>query len=407
MSERNWAGNYEYKAARLHRPKTVEEIQALIHNAEKVRALGSRHSFNDIADTPADLVSTEHLLGIEIDKANKTVTVGGGVRYGDLAPVLDAEGFALPNLASLPHISVAGACATATHGSGEKNGNLATPVSSLEIVTADGSIVKLPRDEAAVNLGGLGIVTRVTLDLLPTFEVSQTVYENLPLANLEKHFDEVEASGYSVSFFTTWRNANIEQVWVKRKDTESAPDLFGAKKADGHRHPIGEISPVNCTPQMGIPGPWYERLPHFGMDFTPSSGEELQSEFYVPRENALDALHAIDGMRDHIVPLLLISEIRAIAADELWMSPCYRQSCIAIHFTWKQDWERVRAVLPIIERTLKPFKARPHWGKLFTMPVDETLFPRLPEFGKLLQTHDPEGKFRNAFLDRNVFGKGI
>jgi xylitol oxidase len=342
--------------------------------------------------------------------------VESGVRYGELCKWLDGEGFALHNLASLPHISVAGACSTGTHGSGDRMGNLATAVSSLEFVDANGDLVVLTRGErdfegAVVALGGLGIITKLTLDVSPTFQIQQDVYENLPLESVENHFNDVSSSGYSVSLFTDWRNATFNQVWLKRHVPDGKPlkpesELFGAVLAKHALHPIAALSAENCTEQMGVCGPWFERLPHFRLEFTPSSGEELQSEYILPRQHAISAFHAVHELRDDIAPLLQISEVRTIARDNLWMSPCYGQDCVAIHFTWKRDWDNVKQVLPMIEAQLAQFDARPHWGKLFMMSAQRLgkLYEKLPEFRGLLQRYDPQGKFRNAFLDKYIFG---
>ncbi len=416
---RNWAGNYTYRAAKVHRPETLAQVQELVASRRRVKALGSRHSFNAIADSPEDVISLERFERVvAIDRERRTVTVDAGVRYGHLCWELHRVGFALPNLASLPHISVAGACATATHGSGDRNGNLATAVAAMELVTADGAVLVLSRDRhgeefrgAVVGLGGLGVVTRLTLDLVPTFEMRQDVYEDLPLARLAAHFDDIVASAYSVSLFTDWRGARFHQVWLKRRVTDGAalevdPMRFGAKPATDQRHPIDGLPAQNCTAQLGRPGPWHERLPHFRMEFTPSSGAELQSEYLVPRRHAVAALRAIDGLRDRVAPLLQVSEVRTIAADDLWLSPCHGQSCVGIHFTWVPEWPAVRALLPLIEERLAPLEARPHWGKLFTTPPArlQALYPKLPDFRDLLRRYDPAGKFRNAFLDRYVFG---
>ena len=415
----NWAGNHRYQATRLHSPESVAQIQEIVTRSRKLRALGTRHSFNAIADTPEDLVSVERLDKIlSLDRARRTVTVEAGIRYGTLCRYLHEEGFAVHNLASLPHISVAGACATATHGSGDKNGNLATSVSGLELVTGAGEILTLTRERngerfagAVVNLGGLGIVTKLTLNVEPAFTMRQDVYENLTLAQLEAHFDEIEGSAYSVSLFTDWREPKFTQVWRKSRveagtNFIAEPKWFGATLAPRPFHPIADVSPVNCTEQMGVPGPWFERLPHFRMDFMPSCGEELQAEYIVPRPNALAALNAVAEIREQIAPLLLISEIRTVAADDLWMSPCYGQPGVCIHFTLQPDWPAVKNLLPKIEECLAPFAARPHWGKLFTTPPERvrSLYPKRPDFQRLLQTCDPEGKFRNAFLDAYVFG---
>ena len=415
----NWAGNYTYRAARLHFPETVEQVQELVIRSRKLRVLGSRHSFNDIADSPENLLSLEHFdQVVALDRKHSTVTVEAGIRYGQFCQQLHREGYALHNLASLPHISVAGACATATHGSGDQQGNLATAVSAMELVTADGEVIILSREQhgepflgAVIGLGGLGVVTKLTLDVVPTFEMRQDVYENLPLAQLEDHFEDIMSSAYSVSLFTDWRSATFNQVWLKRRvidgtSLELEPKLFGATLATRPLHPIGALSAENCTEQLGTPGPWHERLPHFRMDFTPSSGEELQTEYFVPRQHAFSALHAIEQLREHLAPLLMISEVRTIAADKLWMSPCYQQSCVTLHFTWKMNWPAVKKVLPMIEEQLAPFHARPHWGKLFTMSPTllQSLYTKLPEFQQLLQHYDPQGKFRNAFLDTYIFG---
>lgn len=410
----NWAGNFTYAAARLHRPGSLEQLQELMAGCRRLKALGTRHSFNSIADTTGDLISLERFEGIiALDRDRRTVTVEAGVRYGFLCQYLEGEGFALHNMASLPHISVAGACATATHGSGDDNGNLSTAVVALEMVTASGEVVALSRAQdpeqfagVVVGLGALGVVTRLTLEVVPTFQVQQVVYENLPRAELEAHFEEIVSRAYSVSLFTKWQDETISQVWVKSRVMGSGssnaadPIWFGATLAPEDRHPIRHISAENCTPQRGIPGPWHERLPHFRMGYTPSSGEELQSEYLVPRKHAVAALRAIHRIGGLVDPLLQIGEVRTVAADDLWMSPCYRQSCVAFHFTWKKDWPGVRQVLPLLEEALAPFEARPHWGKLFTMTGERLrpLYEKLPDFQRLVVRYDPEGKFGNAFL---------
>ena len=349
MEQWNWAGNYQYRAARLHFPETTEQIQEITARSRKVKALGTRHSFNGIADTTEDLLClTQYRRILALDPVRRTVTVEAGIPYGSLCQYLYREGFALHNMASLPHISAAGACATATHGSGDKNGVLATAVTALEIVTADGSLRAFSREQdgalfsgAVVGLGGLGIVTRLTLTIVPAFTVRQDVYENLPLTELAAHFDAIMSSAYSVSLFTDWQGPRFTQVWQKRIVTEGEdfvpePDFFAATRAAHSLHPIAGISAENCTAQLGIPGPAPDRLPHFRMDYMPSSGEELQTEYLVPRQNAVAALNALTALQDAIVPLLLISEVRTVAADDLWMSPCYRQDSVALHFTWKK-----------------------------------------------------------------------
>jgi xylitol oxidase len=415
----NWAGNLTYSAPNLLGPRSIEDVQTAVRDHRHLRALGSRHSFNAIADSTENQISLHALNAIDLDPAAKTVTVGAGIRYGDLAPVIDARGFALHNLASLPHISVAGAIATATHGSGLHNGNLATAASAIEFVAASGDLVHLSRSAdpekfsgAAVHLGALGILTRVTLDVQPTYQVAQTVYLDLPMAQLEHHLEEIFASGYSVSLFTDWQKGRITQVWIKRRTDRTyepatlGPNFFDAHRATQNMHPILGHTAEACTEQMGVPGPWYERLPHFKMNFTPSSGQELQTEYFVPLEHAYPAIRAVETLRDQITPHLFVTELRTIDADPLWMSMAYQRRSLAIHFTWKPEWPAVKEILPQIEARLAPFSARPHWAKLFTVPPAQldALYPRLAGFKTLAAHYDPNGKFRNQFLATNLYG---
>ena len=415
----NWSGNLTYSTNRLYTPASVEEVQKTVKGCDKLRALGARHSFNAIADSHANQVSLEHLDEMTIDAKARTVTVGAGVRYGKLAPFLDSHGYALHNLASLPHVTVIGACSTATHGSGIHNGNLSTAVSAIEFVNADGTLATLSRAKdsemfngAVVALGALGIVTRVTLNLLPTFQMRQIVYENLSFDQLQHNLDAIFGSGYSVSLFTDWQNHRATQVWIKSvvKPGEPAnmPSLFyGATLAAKKLHPIAGHDATPCTEQQGIPGPWYERMPHFRMNFTPSSGAELQTEYFVPRERGYEAILAVEKLRDRITPHLFITELRTIAADNLWMSMAYQRDSLAIHFTWKPEWPAVKALLPLIEKQLAPFEPRPHWAKLFTIPPKqlEGKYEKLADFKSLVQQHDPGGKFRNAFLETNLYSE--
>jgi alditol oxidase len=413
----NWAGNVTFSAKRIHRPASLAELQRLVAAAACVRALGTGHSFSRIADTPGDLVSVAGLPKImAVDAERATVTVSAGVRYGELAPRLHAAGYALRNLASLPHISVAGACATGTHGSGNSNGNLATAVCAMEMITAGGDAVTMSREAdgdqfhgAVVGLGALGVVTSLSLDIVPAFGIRQYVYENLPHEQLYEHLTDIFASAYSVSLFTDWRSPRIRQVWLKQRAGEHDPPTpgtrwYGALAADGPRHPVPGLPAANSTQQLGVPGPWHERLPHFRLDFTPSAGDEIQSEYLLPRQLAAGALRAIATIRDQVAPVLRISEIRTVAADDLWLSPSYRQDSMAIHFTWINDVPAVMPVLATVEDRLATFGARPHWGKLFTTSpaAVSRLYDRLPDFRRLLRSHDPAGKFRNQFVDTYV-----
>jgi alditol oxidase len=411
--ERNWAGNYTYRAEKLHRPTTIEQVQEIVANAASVHVLGSRHSFNDIADS-SELISLENLpADVVVDHEAQTVSLGGGVKYGNLVKTLNDEGVALHTLASLPHISVAGAVATATHGSGVTCGNLGTAVAGLEIVTSSGEIIKASRgdpdfDGLVVGLGALGAVTRITLDVQPAYEVKQRVFEGLSWKALYDHFDEITSCGYSVSIFTRWGETN-EQVWVKSRTDEPdrvEGDLFGAVAATVDRHPIVELDPTPCTPQLGRPGLWSDRLPHFRMGYTPSSGEEIQSEYLFPRRHAMGAIEAVRALADGIRPILQVSEIRRVAADRLWMSMNYEEDSVGIHFTWKREPDAVQEMVAQIEEALTPFEARPHWGKVFHADAAAIalLYKRHSDFVRLVERLDPRGAFRNAWLKARVLG---
>ncbi len=411
MVERNWAGNYTYRAARIARPESPDELRDLVIGARSVRALGSKHSFNDLADASDLLISTASLPHhLRIDEAARTVTVGGGIRYGDVAIQLQAAGWALHNLASLPHISVAGAIATATHGSGDGNGNLATAVAGLRILRADGETVDLKRgdpgfDGAVVSLGSLGIVVDVTLDIQPTFDVSQRVFEALPWSAVAEHFDAITSSAYSVSLFTTWEEESVSLAWVKERiagGTVLGDDFFGARALTAPRHMIESMDVRNTTEQLGVPGPWNDRLPHFRFEFTPSNGEEIQSEYLVPRARIGEAIEAVRALADLVAPVLLISEIRTVASDGLWLSSAFETDVVGLHFTWVRDQPAVEAVLLVLEAVLLPLGARPHWGKLY-LDVDgvvPSLYPRLAEFRELARDFDPDAVFANAFVRR-------
>ncbi len=384
-----------------------------------VKALGSRHSFNTIADSSGTMITLDASNpAIDLDRARQTVTVSGGARYGDLGAAIQPEGFALTNLASLPHISVAGACATGTHGSGNANPILAASVAALELVTATGAVQQFSRTGdpemfpgLVVHLGALGVVTSLTLDLVPAFDVRQHVHQRLSFDAVREHFDEIMSSAYSVSLFTDWQRPEFTTVWRKVRvgdldRHDPAVPFFGAPPASEHLHPLPGLDPLPCTSQLGEPGPAYERLPHFRMAFTPSSGDELQSEYLLPREHAVGAIDALWSLHDRISALVLVGEVRTVAADAFWLSPSHGRDSVALHFTWRPDWPRVRELLPDIEHALAPFDPRPHWGKLFTMarPDVRRCYPHLPRFIELAGRLDPSGRFRNAFLDEFVLG---
>jgi xylitol oxidase len=413
---KNWAGNHTYGATTLHRPETLAQLQEVLARAPRVRVLGSRHSFTAIGDS-AELVSLEALTTADlvVSPDRRTVTVDAGLRYGELAGALAAEGLALHNLASLPHISVAGAVATATHGSGVGNGNLATAVAALELVTSGGEVVRAARGDAdfdgmVVGLGALGAVTRVTLDVEPAFQVQQRVFEGLPWETLYEHFDAITSAGYSVSLFTLF-GPDVDMVWVKsRTDVPGHPEgeLFGAPEATTERHPIPGIDPTPATAQLGSPGLWSDRLPHFRMGFTPSNGDEIQSEYLVPRRHAVAAIEAVRSLADRIRPLLQTCEIRTVAADQLWLSTAYGEPTVALHFTWAPAQQAVEELLVELEALLLPLGARPHWGKLFLADA-ATIAARYQchaDFAGLVGRLDPRGAFGNSWLERHVLGAG-
>jgi alditol oxidase len=395
---KNWAGNVTYSTDRVLAPRTIAEAQEMVAQAELLRPLGTAHSFSRVADTTGALVSTEHLDRI-VEVGTATVVVEAGIRYGDLGSALARHGLAVPNFASLPHISVGGAIATATHGSGARNQSLAASVAALELVCADGSLMRIAREDedfdgAVVALGALGLVVRVALDVVPAFDLCQQVFEALPWTTVETDLHDVLALGYSTSLFTRWAENGIDQIWVKSPASVDA--CFGATAADGPRNPVLGADPANATEQLGAPGPSAERLPHFRLGFTPSGGDELQSEYAIAREHAIDAVRALRPLGPILTPLLLTSEIRAVAADSLWLSPFHERDSVCIHFTWKPLGAEVHAALQRVEAALAPFEPRPHWGKVF-IRSPEPWYPRLPEFRALRARLDPDEVFVNAF----------
>ena len=416
---KNWAGNYTYRARVIHEPTGLDELREIVARTPRLKVFGSRHSFNDISDTSGELLSLARMPPVfGLDRDRLTLTVHAGARYGDISEPLAQAGFALANLGSLPHISVAGAVATATHGSGRHLQSLASSVAGMTLVTPAGELATFERgnaefDGAVVSLGALGVVVEVTLVVEPAYDVRQWVFNDLPLAEFEKRFEEISALGYSVSFFSDWRKPTIDQLWIKQRvdrDTSGSDDrvasreLFGATAAAVDQHPIRYMSAAACTPQRGVPGAWHARLPHFRMDHTPSAGAELQSEYLVSRADAIPAFEALRSLSERLARLVQVTEMRTIAADPLWLSPAYERDTAAIHFTWLPDWPSVRAILPDVEALLRPFEPRPHWGKLFAMDAAEVRarYARADDFTALVSDLDPTGKFTNEFVARYV-----
>jgi alditol oxidase len=407
----NWAGNITYRAASLRRPATVAELQRLVSSSDRIHALGTAHSFSPVADSPGELVSLAALPPlVETDTQRSLVRVSAGLSFSDIAPRLQAAGLALRNLASLPQISVAGAVATGTHGSGDANQGLAGSVRALEIVTAAGDLLEVHRAEdpdrfagLVVALGACGIVASLTLETVPTFGLRQWVYEGIPLAQVGRRFDEITAAAYSVSVFTDWGESRQARVWLKQLEAvpQSPVDWLGGRRAKSDRHPIAGLPAENCTPQCGRAGPWHERLPHFRPQATPSAGAELQSEYLIGREHAPAAIAALDALRAELAPVTQVSEIRTVAVDQDWLSPCYQRPSAAFHFTWIANADAVLPVIALVEAALAPFQPRPHWGKITTIPpaVVASRYPRMDDFSQLASEMDPGGTFRNEALD--------
>jgi alditol oxidase len=404
---RNWAGNIAFHPIQLHRPKSIPELQHIVARASHARALGSGHSFNGIVSTTGDLIAVDRLPSMmDIDRDRMIVHVSAGTRYGELADHLHRNGLALSNLGSLAQISVAGACATGTHGSGNSNGSLAAAVTSVTLVDGHGELTTLSRGEAdfdgaAVSLGALGIVTSLSLGVRPTFDVEQYVYDGLSWSSLLEHFDRITAGGYSVSVFSHFGEAN--RIWLKRRCGDPRNDLpdLAVRPADTPQHPVAGLPATNCTEQLGVAGPWHQRLPHFRTDFRPATGDELQSEYLMPKRHAASALESLYRIRDRFAAALLLAEIRTVAADDCWLSPNHGRDSVAIHFAWRPDMSRVMPVLADIEEALAPFDPRPHWGKLFTINAESlrASYPCWGDFDYLTKELDPAGKFRNDLID--------
>lgn len=415
VSYQNWSGAYTYSAPHSVHPASLDELRRIVAAAPKVHAVGSRHCYNGIADSPVMISLDRMPMTVEIDRAAMTVTVNGAMRYIELARELEAAGLALHNTASLPHVTVAGAVATATHGSGDRNKNLASAVAGLEFVTSDGEIAWVARDDAdfegmVVHLGALGVVTRVALDIQPSFRMRQDVFLDLAWDTVYEQFDDIFGGAYSVSIFTDY-GATANQLWIKQRlpsgdDGKQVASVFGARLAPVQMHPAHHRDSFACTEQLGIPGPWSERLPHFHPGGIGDTGEEMQAEYIVAREHAVAAIRTLRSLSELTAPYMLIAEVRTVAADSLWLSSSYRQDSVCLHYTFVRDFEIPKKVLPVIEEALAPFQPRPHWGKLFAGTAADLAprYPRIDDFRALADRLDPRGAFRNAFLAEKVFG---
>ena len=403
----NWSKNIDFLEDGYFQPESLGELQEMITGQRKIRARGTAHSFNSIAVASSIGLNLSKMpKTIEVEPKLQTVRVAAGLTYGEVAPILHEKGWALSNLASLPHISIAGSISTATHGSGLTNQNLANQVVSIGIVTSEGELKRIDHNEASFNglVVGLGlgaIVYQYELKIEPTYQIRQVVYPEIPINTLQENFNELMGSAYSVSYFTDWGNNQTGNLWCKYRDEEQIPDnVGGSLRANSKLHPIPSVDPHACTEQNGVKGYWHDRLPHFQLDFTPSVGEEIQSEFFVDIEDASAAIEAVRQLSSEITPLLWITELRTIAADELWLSTAYQRNSLGIHFTWKKT-DLIFPVIAKIELALKPFLYRPHWGKVFT--ADPTyltsVYPRMADFKSLIGNLDSNEKFQNSFTN--------
>jgi alditol oxidase len=404
----NWAGNVSFGAARVHQPESIDSLRRIVGGSIRVRALGRGHSFSRIVATTDDLVLLNGLPeALSIDSTNSTATVASHMNYTELVVELQRAGYALANIASIPEISIAGACATGTHGSGDDQRVLAASVAALQLVNSDGDLVEIRRDAgdrnfcgSVVTLGALGIMTRITLDIEPTYDMSQTVYVDIPLDEIHDRLDDVFAAGRSVSVFTDWHSGQA-RVWVKRRVDQPGRTWTAPTRARHRLHPVPGVSPDLCTEQLGVVGRWHERLAHFRPEATAEAGHELQSEVFVPRALARPAMAALRQIASFFAPLLLVSEIRTVRADDLWLSPAYGRDSVAFHFTWNHEESAVLSAVDAIEKQLMPVDPRPHWGKITAMAPRKVIasYERAPDFERLMSVYDPTFKFRNDFVN--------
>jgi len=404
---RNWAGNIDFGTTRVSRPESVDELRRIVASSERVRAIGAGHSFSGVLATAGGLVRLDGLPpAVDIDTEAGTATVSTGMRYADVAAELHRAGYALANLASLPDISVAGACATGTHGSGDTQRSLAAAVVGLQLVGPEGDLTELRRDVdhdtfagSVVALGALGVATQVTLEIEPSFEVAQSVRVAVPVEEVQGRIDDVFGAAYSVSVFTKW--ADDATIWLKRRTDQPVVDLDLGTPAQGPLNPVPGGDPARCTAQLGVAGPWHERLPHIRSGTAPEVGDELQSEYFLPRSAAPAAFAALRELGGLLGPVLHVAEVRTVRGDDLWLSPAYERDSVTFHFTWIKDTARVLPVISAVEERLASLGARPHWAKLMAMTGAEIRagYRRALDFQELMSKSDPDGKFGNDFVD--------
>ncbi|KAI1701064.1 FAD binding domain-containing protein [Ditylenchus destructor] len=413
----NWGDNFLFSTQNIQYPTTVEEVQEIVQNADKVRVVGTRHSFSTCADSPDTILSTLALKNIiGFDDSVPSITVQAGIAYTDLNPYLQYLGFALPNLATLAEISVGGASQTGAHGSGLSNQCLASHIRSLKIVLANGTLATYgPNDPElkaiALGVGAFGVITQVELKVEPTFNITNYFFLNMTAQNLYDHFDEIENTGYTAQLFTDFSTPGVwGQIMIMDRSGSNAnigslQNLYGATRATTKVSPILALPPTYLVDQ-GVEQPWYFGLVDYHLGLSGFDGGEIQSEYFLPYENAVAAIKAVTTLSDLIAPRVHTMLIRTIKGDDLWLSEMYSQSSVvAIHFTWKLNMTAVMEVLPQIEQLLIPYCAKPHWGKVFAQGPETFLhcYPKLADFKQLAEQLDPTHKFRNQFLEDNVF----
>uniref|UniRef100_A0A915D0Y3 FAD-binding PCMH-type domain-containing protein n=1 Tax=Ditylenchus dipsaci TaxID=166011 RepID=A0A915D0Y3_9BILA len=418
----NWGGNFNFSTQDIKYPTTTAGVQQLVKECKgKIRPVGTRHSFSEIANTNDTLICLVHMnLILSVDPSVPSVTVQAGITYTDLIPFLQSIGLAIPMMASLGEISIAGAINTAVHGSGAGIGNLATQVLGLQMVLADGSVVQYSKGQndtelaaATVGLGALGIVTQVTLQAQPTYNLAINVFENMDMSVLDTQLYNITHSGYAINMWSTFGTPGVlDQVWITTKVDSNGVNaygnvsqLYGAPAATAQSSPIAALPPTYVVPQMGIVGPYYERLTDYDLGLSGQEGQQTQSEYYVDFDDFVPALKALQTLSAEINAVVYVALFRITEKDELWMSPQYKKTTMAIHFSWQPKLDQVMALLPKIEAALAPFNPIPHWGKLYTLKPEQylPLLPKYPEWREQVELHDPTHKFRNKWLEENIF----
>lgn len=403
----NWGGNLAFEQAEVVKPKTISELAEMVR-VNKVRPVGTLHSFSPIAKGEGLLMSTANLaIKPELDSDRSVVRFGAAMRFGELALFLEQNGFALRNMGSLPHISVAGAAATGTHGSGDKNQILSSSLTSFSYLNHEGELIKVEKQDPLfeafrLGLGAYGIWVEAELSIVPSFQIRQDIFLEIPWSYFLEDPSRLTSAGYSVSLFGKWGTSTISQTWVKSEveDPRAGVPIAAIAPEQNSKRELADGVGDNLTEQGGKPGPWLHRLPHFRLDASPSAGNEIQTEYFFTRDKIAHAIEAVHSVAGKINPVLIISEIRSIAQDDAWLSPMRRGDSIALHFTWKNEPELVDIAVQELEKVLAPMEPIPHWGKVhhFTQSDLERAHPMLSKAREQFENADPSGKFSSDYL---------